>query len=481
MNTFRFLQPIVPPLFQKGIRAISDVLFKLHATDTIERRKERILTSTLFIVATVMVVIDIVWLISWSRGLSTQYADNGLLLIIFNAHVLFVLALFVAVRKGHYRQVSYIFVSLFFLCTVYGSLIWGVSVTVGLLSYSIIALLAWSIISRRFALYLTGFMISIIVVLGNRAAVLKTVPVWQQGILHTTDVAKDIIMLSLIMGLSWVSNRELTKSFARTRETENELKRERDNLERNIGERTRALMQIEHEHVAQLVHFAEFGKISAGLFHDLMNPLTAVSLAVGKLDTSAEQGALTAEAKAAVERAINATHKMEHFMATVRKNIKTKKFNESFSINTEINEVLEMIRFKAKRLDIACLFKPKQEVMFYGNCLKFSQIISNIVSNALDSYADSAIPKIKRVVRINLKERRGIIVLTIADHGSGVAEELRETVFIPFVTNKINGLGLGLSTTKDIIEHEFGGTISFVSEYGIGTTFTIHIPSHQHE
>ena len=68
--------------------------------------------------------------------------------------------------------------------------------------------------------------------------------------------------------------------------------------------------------------------------------------------------------------------------------------------------------------------------------------------------------------------------LKIADRGCGIPNGLHDKVFDSFFTTKdyTKGIGLGLSTTKHIIEKDFGGTISFSSVENQGTTFTVLIP-----
>jgi signal transduction histidine kinase len=69
-------------------------------------------------------------------------------------------------------------------------------------------------------------------------------------------------------------------------------------------------------------------------------------------------------------------------------------------------------------------------------------------------------------------------VITIADNGEGMTEEVKQRLFENFFTTKPigQGTGLGMSITRDIIENKHGGKIAFTSELGKGTTFTFTIP-----
>ncbi len=72
-------------------------------------------------------------------------------------------------------------------------------------------------------------------------------------------------------------------------------------------------------------------------------------------------------------------------------------------------------------------------------------------------------------------EKTDAIVVSVSDTGAGIAPEARERIFRPFFSTKQGGTGLGLSLTQRIIQ-EHGGTLTFESEIGKGTTFVVRLP-----
>ena len=70
------------------------------------------------------------------------------------------------------------------------------------------------------------------------------------------------------------------------------------------------------------------------------------------------------------------------------------------------------------------------------------------------------------------------IVITLADNGEGMTDEVKQRLYENFFTTKPagQGTGLGMGITRDIIENKHGGTLSFTSTQGEGTTFTFTIP-----
>ncbi len=68
------------------------------------------------------------------------------------------------------------------------------------------------------------------------------------------------------------------------------------------------------------------------------------------------------------------------------------------------------------------------------------------------------------------------VSISVEDTGIGIPEEIKLKIFVPMVTSKAKGQGLGLAVVKRLVE-KLNGTISFISEEGKGTKFTIELPS----
>lgn len=82
-------------------------------------------------------------------------------------------------------------------------------------------------------------------------------------------------------------------------------------------------------------------------------------------------------------------------------------------------------------------------------------------------------------VTISVKSADGNIIISIADNGEGMTDEVKQRLYENFFTTKPvgQGTGLGMAITRDIIENKHGGKLSFESEEGKGTTFTLTIPT----
>ena len=97
------------------------------------------------------------------------------------------------------------------------------------------------------------------------------------------------------------------------------------------------------------------------------------------------------------------------------------------------------------------------------------QALLNIVINGQQAMSDGG------VLRISTDVRDNDVIIRVADTGTGVAREDRDRILRPFFSTKAGGNGLGLSITQRIIS-EHSGSLSFESEPGEGTTFTIRLP-----
>ncbi len=439
-----------------------------------EKRSEGILTLLLFIALIINAFFEIVLIF---LHLSVNNYE-GIPLTVFSLIFAFFILLFIAARKGYHLFAGYCFVFLILASTIYGSYMWGASLPMGLLSYGLVVTIASIVINSRFGFIIALIACSSIVITGLHEHSSQIIPEWKQAAIEKRDVISYGIMIGLTALLSRLSNKEMEKSLKRARTSEQALKEERDNLEITVQERTRALRESERERMRELYRFAEFGKLSGGIFHDLLNPLTAVSLSVEKLSAdSSIKTSSSEEAVRSLKTAVSATKKMEQFMATVKKQIQSNDMRGAFSLNEEIEDAIELIKHKAIKTNTSIIFDSAASHQTYGNPLKLNQVITNLLINAIDAGATEIIVSLSASPQLENK-----IVCIIKDNGSGMPPDISKNIFTPFYTTKEKGIGLGLSTTKDIVEEHFGGSIDCQSSTGnqndSGTSFTIILSSH---
>ena len=122
------------------------------------------------------------------------------------------------------------------------------------------------------------------------------------------------------------------------------------------------------------------------------------------------------------------------------------------------------------RIRLETGFSPEAEMAFIDR-VQIQQVLFNIIRNAIEAMEDSS----KRELLISTGVEGDRISLNIADSGAGLPELVRSRLFEPFVTTKQNGMGVGLSICRTIIEAH-GGELTARDNPKGGTTFTMTLP-----
>jgi signal transduction histidine kinase len=391
--------------------------------------------------------------------------------VVFIILSLFVFLYFLS-RKGFILLASFIFLGIFFFLNSYTAFTYGIDVPEGILVYALIIIMSGILLGSQYAFLVTTVTVGVISLVGylHTSSIFLPKSYWRSEILTIADIITFGITFLIIAIISWLSNREIEKSLARARRSEAELKKERDSLEITVEQRTRDLKETQAEKMTQLYRFAEFGRLSSGLFHDLINPLTAVSL-------NLEQAKNVGETKQCVDKAVRAAKKMEDIVSAVRKQLSRQENKTLFSVNDEIAQALEVLAHKAQKSGVAIRLFSREEIKTYGDAVKFNQVALNLIANAIDAYQEKTNVDSKPIT-MSLSKENSMIIFEVKDKGVGISEENKPKLFEPFFTTKKEGygLGIGLSMIKRIIEKDFGGSISVESREGEGAVFTIKFP-----
>lgn len=449
-----------------------------------EVRREFILNCILTGLITLLGFLDI-FIFVRTIILGNEY--HGVPFPIFTLIVIFFLILLILSRKGYFHISAYSMIAVFFFGATFGIYHWGFDLHIAILSYVLIIIMASIVVSNRF-----GFIVTIII--GVTSITISQLQLhdiihpqlyWKQRSGAQQPLEFFIIYL-FVMAVSWLSNHETVKALHRARRSEKALEEKNESLERTVEERTRELKQSQIEKLSQMYRFVEFGKLSSGIFHDLMNPLSVVSANVKELGSVVHSD--IPEIRKNLDEAIKASRRMEQFMETVRKQIRTQDTKTIFLANEEVEQALNLFNYKSRKANIVISFIAREQIHIFGNSLRFHQIISNLISNALDAYENYLVIDERRIITVKIDKRKGkgpnrdLVRIKVTDRACGIPRNVVDKIFDPFFTTKsqYRGMGLGLSTTKDIVEKNFHGTIRIESREGEGTTFIIHIPTNVH-
>jgi signal transduction histidine kinase len=204
--------------------------------------------------------------------------------------------------------------------------------------------------------------------------------------------------------------------------------------------------------------------------HEIKNPLTPMRLTVQSFQRKFNPNDL------------NLRQKINDYSETLIQQIDTMSavasaFSNFASMPAQQNETLNVVNVVELTMDLFneeyVHFKAEEETIISKiDRTQLIRIITNLVKNAIQAIPES---QEKKAVCVNIKKESGHVIITVADNGIGIAPEDFSRIFEPKFTTKTSGMGLGLSIIKNIIEN-YNGTITFESQKGKGTTFTVSLP-----
>ena len=464
------------------IKKIWSKLFYLNSREGDKKGRELILIIILVSSIICFSVLNIIRLID----VISKPQDRGLPLIYTLLILGFFIFLFYLVRRGFLKLPSYLLIIIYACPAIYSFINWGTDLPAALLLSILIITLTGILLGANAVLIGSGFLsifLLVVTELQNNGTI-KVASYWRQDPNDLGDVISYSFILFVIAIIVWLFCREIKKALRRAIKSETELKEERDSLEIKVIERTAQVRSMEIEKMTQLYRLAEFGRLSSGIFHDLVNPLTAVSLNLEQVMTEGKEKLLNV--KSCLNQAMLATHKMEDLIISIKKQIKKEGSLSLFLINEEINQVIQILAYKARKTRVIIDFSNSEEYNLYGDPIKFGQVICNLLANAIEACENKNIEEqntnnnlIIPSINISLKKINNFIKIMVSDPGSGLAPENLNKIFEPFFSTKTQtgrGLGIGLASTKNIIEKDFKGIIEVESKVNNGTKFIITLP-----
>ena len=470
-------------LTMRTLRARIVKLLSPVAADEDRRRRELVLNVILIISIPFLTFADI---LIGRNTLRMGELYHGVPFWISTVVVIIFIILFVLSKKGYARSTSYIVIGIYTLCAMYSGWHWGASLPSSLLAIVLVSVISSLLISSRFGFFMSGILLVGLTLSAHHEATTLGLMSWKYQTINTHDVFIYSAILLFISALSWLSNKEIEKSLRRARTSEKSLAIERDILEIKVAERTEALRASQEERIAVLSQRAEFGRMSQGLFHDLMTPLTSVALHMETLrDVTIPE---IQNSRAYVEKAMLASQRMGTFMSYIRRTIRSAspttadcvETNEKVDLCHELRVAIDLLSHKTRSINVQIETVAPVPVYYAGNSLHFLQIFLNLLSNAIDACEyNTDLKCITVMVHVKTVANKDTIHITVSDNGAGIAVEHIEKIFSDFYTTKSpeKGTGIGLSTVKKIVEEKLCGTVTCESTKENGTNFSIAFPA----
>jgi signal transduction histidine kinase len=223
------------------------------------------------------------------------------------------------------------------------------------------------------------------------------------------------------------------------------------------------------EEVKRQERQAMFGRVAAGLVHDLAHPIQNIGnstrlLMRDDLDTESRD-----QFRRTIERELQT---LKRFMDDLRHVVKPKPIERfAMDINGSVAEIAESMRAEGDRngVTVDAQYGPGPLVI-EGDRFALGRVFRNLITNAIQATQPGG--------RVTIATSRAgdQIQINVTDTGSGIPPDRLPAIFDDFVTTKRRGLGLGLAISKRIVE-QLDGTIDVQSEVGQGTAFTLRFPA----
>jgi signal transduction histidine kinase len=378
------------------------------------------------------------------------------------------LLLWVVSRSGHPNAAAYLFICGLGSVLAKLGLTWGFELPGVSLGLALLITIAGVILQRRSALYVGILLSTGLLVLGyfQSYGILTPREAWVQDRMEFIHSLGYAVLLGLIGFVSWLANREIDHSLSQVRESKRSLAKERDSLESRVIARTQELEQAQLVRILELQRFADFGRLSAHLLHEIANPLTAATLHLNLADSKQNR---------AIQQAKKNLQQLERYVNATRNQLRAHSTIKRFSVRDEARHTLAVLAPIAQRANVKLTVDSvPADLKLHGDPVKFTQIVANIIVNAIDAYDGAA--STRREVLVSGYRKSDKLYITVQDWGKGIEKARLSQIFEPFYTTKGDsprGLGIGLALVKQAIAQDYQGRISVTSSLRNGTVFTL--------
>ncbi|MCW5605859.1 MAG: PAS domain S-box protein, partial [Burkholderiales bacterium] len=245
---------------------------------------------------------------------------------------------------------------------------------------------------------------------------------------------------------------------------------------RDISERQAMKRQLDEQRI-ELAHASrvhEMGQMASTLAHELNQPLTAAhaylgtaQLLLGSVGTRDKVEAMIQRATTQIERAGNIILQLRDFMS------KRETSRQALPVNKVVEEASALALIGARPLGIQTNLEldPAAPVATIDR-IQIQQVLVNLIRNGIEAMTDSNVRIL--IVHTALRDRK--VEVGVTDTGHGLAPDIATKLFQPFVSTKQNGMGIGLSLCRSIVQSHGGDIRAEANPAGSGTRFAFTLP-----
>jgi two-component system sensor histidine kinase PilS (NtrC family) len=234
------------------------------------------------------------------------------------------------------------------------------------------------------------------------------------------------------------------------------------------------------EKMKQSEQLAAVGKFSAGLAHEIRNPLASLS---GSIQVLKETLVTDEDQQRLMNIVLKETERVNNIVTDFLSYAQPRKSKTTVIDLTQLLQDIVILMKNSNEYDPSIniqLVAPPDHIIIQSEEAQIKQMIWNLCINGIQAMDKSGnlTMTVRKVEGYQHKkfqtDRRGVVII-VEDQGRGISPEEQESIFDPFFTTREEGVGLGLPTVKQIVER-FAGYIGVESELGRGTCFDIFLP-----
>lgn len=285
---------------------------------------------------------------------------------------------------------------------------------------------------------------------------------------------RDYISTSTVSELKEISE-ALHLAYSTIENKEAALKAYATKLEDKIATRTKEL-DLQKDKLVNASKMAVIGELSAGVAHEINNPLAAISAYSYLIQKSLdEQKPDLVKSQLHLSKITHMVERISKIVTALRSFARdgSKDTQETMSVNYFLDDLYELCSIKLKNRDIKFSYSTGQtQLEIKGHIVQLSQVFANLINNSIDAIEQND----EKWIDIRVEQTNGYLVFTVKDSGKGIRSDIAEKIMQPFFTTKKSsqGTGLGLSISQSIIQDHNGKF--YLDQNSANTTFVIELP-----
>jgi C4-dicarboxylate-specific signal transduction histidine kinase len=228
--------------------------------------------------------------------------------------------------------------------------------------------------------------------------------------------------------------------------------------------------------LARVMRFSTAGELTASIAHEINQPLGSILTNAETADAILKSSTPDiAELKDIVNDILKDDRRAAEVIRRMRSLLKKAPFElKNFDLNDLVGETLGVLSSLAAGRNVELTSLITQNALpILGDRIQLQQVILNLVVNGMDAMKDA--PAENRIISIRTSRVENFAELSVSDRGPGIPEDKLKEVFEPFFTSKAEGMGMGLSIARTIIEAHNGLIRAKNRDHG-GAAFKIRLP-----